>query len=166
MAWVGLARDGFPLTGHAISRAVTCFLLAELMEERVNLDNMIAWVQKRMAQNGVTSLTAPITISKPNEPQRFPRFSSDAFFRMSVPTAIKAYLNFVKQPANANDIVDGLKNGGLTTRSKNLYATVYPTLLRMKSANEVVKVDKRQWGLAEWYPARKPADDSEKKKEE
>lgn len=142
-------------------------LLADLMAERANLDNMIAWVEKRISQDGTVPSVASVAAVKPGEPKRYPRMlASDAFFRMSVPDAIKAYLGIMKRPANANEITEGLKQGGFTTRSKNLYATVYPTLLRMKNANEVVKVDKRRWGLTEWYPSRKPSEPSEKNSEQ
>jgi len=51
------------------------------------------------------------------------------------------------------DITEGLKRGGLTTKARNLYATVYPTLLRMEKSGDVVRVTKGEWGLAEWYPS-------------
>jgi hypothetical protein len=136
-------------------------LLAELEQDRENLERMIIWVKGKMQQTEsaeVIVATGPKTGTDGRV--RFPRagMASDAFFRMSVPDAIKKFLNIAKGPRTAKDITAGLDQGGLTHQSKNLYATVYPTLLRMEAAGDVVRVSKGEWGLAEWYPSgRKPA---------
>jgi hypothetical protein len=83
---------------------------------------------------------------------RFPRLANDSFFHLSVPEAIKKYLNIAKRPKTTKDITVALDVGGLTHHAKNLYQTVYPTLLRMEQAKQVVRVGKGEWGLAEWYP--------------
>ena len=139
-------------------------VLAELMAERENLDNMIAWVQKRLGRNDVGA-SLPNSVGESSEPRRFPRLlASDAFFRMKVPQAIKAYLNIVKRPRSAKEITQGLKDGGFATRARNLYATVFPTLLRMEKAEEIERVGKGEWGLSEWYKGRK-GDLGEKERE-
>lgn len=143
-------------------------LLTDLEFERDNIERMIVWVKGRMEQ---TDSVGTATAAKPTSPMRFPRLlAPDAFFRMSVPDAIKAYLNIVKRPKTAKDITGGLQQGGLTTKAKNLYATVYPTLLRMEEATDVVRVTKNEWGLTEWYPgARKfnqPAEEKGKTENE
>ncbi len=130
-------------------------VLAELMEERENLDNMIAWVQKRLGRNDVGA-SLPNSAGESSEPRRFPRLlPSHAFFRMKVPQAIRAYLNFVKRPRSAKEITQGLKDGGFASRAKNLYATVFPSLLRMEKTEEIERVGKGEWGLSEWYKGRK-----------
>lgn len=141
-------------------------ILEELMAERSNIEVMIAWVQKKLAQNGVASPPVSTVSISSSEPIRFPRLAQDTFFRMSFPQAIKEFLNISKRPMSAMEITAALQDGGLTHQAKNLYSTVYPTLLRMEKAKEVARVGKRKWGLAEWYAGRKSGDDSEKKKEE
>ena len=138
-------------------------LLAELEQERENIERMIVWVKGRMEQtDSVGTITAPAK----STPMRFPRLlAPDAFFRMSVPDAIKGYLNVVKRPKTAKDITEGLQQGGLTTKAKNLYATVYPTLLRMEEGGEVVRVTKTEWGLTEWYPGSRKSNQSPEEKE-
>lgn len=145
-------------------------LLAELEQERENIERMIVWVRGRM-QQGDTAETIVKTgpVVSVDGRVRFPRvgMSSDAFFRMSVPDAIKKFLNIAKGPRTAKEITAGLEQGGLTHQAKNLYATVYPTLLRMSQAGDVVRVGSGQWGLAEWYPAgRKPAQPTQEEKTE
>ncbi len=49
--------------------------------------------------------------------------------------------------------MSALDNGGLTHHAKNLYATVYPTILRIEAANEAVRVGNGNWGLTECYPS-------------
>jgi hypothetical protein len=81
---------------------------------------------------------------------------------MSVPEAIRAYLNLVKRPQSARDITDALQAGGLTHRATNLYQTVFPTLQRMmKVSGEVDKLPDGLWALSEWYN-RKNASEEEK----
>jgi hypothetical protein len=140
-------------------------LLTELEQERDSIERMIVWVKGRMEQgDSAGTVTAA---SKPPLHMRFPRLiSADAFFRMSVPDAIKKYLNIIKRPKTAKEITAGLQQGGFTTKAKNLYATVYPTLLRMEEAGEVVRVTKAEWGLTEWYPAGRKANQEEKPESE
>ena len=134
-------------------------LLAELLEERAGIDNMIAWVEKRVGRSanpdGQPSPTLPRSLE---QPMRFPRtLAPDAFFRMNVPDAITAYLNIVKGPRSAKDITEALKQGGLITRAKDLYQTVFPTLTRMEKKGQIAKLNNGDWGLAEWYRGRRSA---------
>jgi hypothetical protein len=138
-------------------------LLADLEQERENIERMIVWVRGRMAQQGdavQTVVAAPKPL--PSQPMRFPRLAPDTFFRMSVTQAIKTYLNIAKRPKSAKDITAALNSGGLTHQAKNLYATVYPTLMRMEEANEIVRIGKGEWALAEWYPSGRKANQEEK----
>lgn len=131
-------------------------ILEQLEEEQENIARLIVWVKGKMAQQdgGVQALVE--AAPKQSTPMRFPRpVPSDAFFRMTVPEAIKKCLNIFKRPLSAKEITNALNEGGLTHQAKNLYATVYPTLLRMESANEVARVAKGEWGLSEWYGSRK-----------
>jgi hypothetical protein len=125
-------------------------LLTELVEERANLDRMIAWVQRRLDKG-------ELSVSPPQQPStgilRFPRLRPDQFFKMSVPEAIRAFLNIMKRPQSARDITDALQAGGLSHRAQDLYQTVFPTLQRMKGKGEVDKLANGEWGLAEWYTA-------------
>ncbi|HYB60644.1 MAG TPA: hypothetical protein VEH50_04110 [Methylomirabilota bacterium] len=143
-------------------------LLQSLLAERGDLDRMISWVQKRLGR--------AVEALEPNAPPsgvsaapivRFPRtLAPDVFFRMTVPQAIKTYLNIAKRPKSAKDITAALAAGGLTHQAKNLYATVYPTLLRMEGNNEVVRVSKGEWGLTEWYPSGRKASQEQKTESE
>jgi hypothetical protein len=138
-------------------------ILAELVEERANLDRMIAWVQGKLAMEGQGVGPIPTTVMMPSAPQgtvplRFPRLRQDAFFKMSVPEAIRAFLNIMKRPQTARDITDALQTGGLSHRAKDLYQTVFPTLQRMKGNGEVDKMPNGEWGLSEWYTAGRRAE--------
>ncbi len=139
-------------------------LITELELEIENNHRMISWLKTRMGQSD--SVGTATTPANTTSPARFPRLlAPDAFFRMSVPDAIKGYLNIVKRPKTAKDITEGLQQGGLTTKAKNLYATVYPTLLRMEDGGEVVRVTKTEWGLTEWYPGARKNNQSPEEKE-
>lgn len=145
-------------------------LIEKLLEDRADIDRMLAWAQRKQQeeQAGVlaTPSQQPQPIAKPVNPIRYTSLAQDTFFRMSVPDAIKKYLNIAKRPKTAKDITTALDSGGLTHQAKNLYATVYPTLLRMEDANEVVRVGKGEWGLSEWYPSARKASTEEKTESE
>ena len=130
-------------------------LLRTLEEERADIDRLIAWVNKRIGQEPGSAQPPNSSLAKSSptvSSLHLTRLASDEFFRMSVPQAIKAFLNLSKRPKSAKEITAGLQNGGLAHKARNLYATVYPTLLRMEKAAEVVRVRKGEWGLTEWYP--------------
>jgi hypothetical protein len=143
-------------------------LLGDLELERDNVERMIVWVKGKLGlADGVATHVANTkglqeTLGAP----RYQRLMPDTFFRMTVPQAIKAYLNIMKRPRSVKDITAGLDQGGLTHKAKNLYATVYPTLLRMEGAHEVVRVGRGEWGLAEWYPGGRKGNQGEKAESE
>ena len=129
-------------------------LLDEALAERERLNVVINWLTNRLGQPSGEATPPTAHVMKAGTPMRFPRLASDAFFRMSVSDAIKAYLSFAKKPQTARDITDALIAGGLTFKAKNLYQTVFPTLTRMsKESGEVAKLKDNTWGLAEWYSA-------------
>ncbi len=142
-------------------------LLGEALEERAivaqdlaGIDSMIAFLKKKLGRTDgpVTAYPDPENLPLRHapvvapQPMRFPRVvSSDAFFKMNVPDAIKAFLNIVKRPQTTRSITDALQTGGLTHRAKDLYQTVFPTLMRMKDRGDIEKLANGEWGLAEWY---------------
>ena len=81
------------------------------------------------------------------------RVRGDEFFRMSVPEAIKRYLEIMKQPQTPKDIAEGLKSGGILSEAKHFYANVFTALKRLRSQGVVMNT-KRGWGLSEWYAGR------------
>jgi hypothetical protein len=128
-------------------------VLDDLLAERERLNAMIDWVKERLGRSGADDSKAPrLELSKDGK-ARFPRLvKEDAFFKMSVSEAIKAYLDMMKRPQTAREITDGLIAGGLAHKAKNLYQTVFPTLGRMaRDAKEVDKLTDGKWGLSEWY---------------
>lgn len=145
-------------------------LITELELEIENNQRMVSWLKARMEQGGsgnMISSEVKAMASGSSAIARFPRIiEPDAFFRMTVSDSIKKYLNIVKRPKIAKDIVEGLQQGGLTTKAKNLYATVYPTLLRMEEGGIVVRVTDTEWGLTEWYPGARKGSPEEKEKAE
>ena len=84
---------------------------------------------------------------------RYPRLANDSFFHLSVPDAIKKYLIIARRPATPKDITMALNVGGLTHQAKNLYQTVYPTLLRMDSEHKEFEEHSSGRRRARWLGA-------------
>jgi hypothetical protein len=74
-----------------------------------------------------------------------------AFFRKSIPDAVIAYLQAVRKRCPTNEIVQGLKKGGMVSTSKTFDIVVGNTLRRLKSEGKLLVHDDG-WGLPEWVP--------------
>lgn len=126
-------------------------VLADLEAKRAAIDNMISGIRKMLnlgAEQGVGgSATSNERRDQPPTSLRF-----DTFFQMSLPSAIKKFLEIAKAPQSVSEITRALLEGGFKTTSKNLMPIVGSNLSRMKSAGEGVNIDGK-WGLASWYPA-------------
>ena len=144
-------------------------MLSELLEERANIDRMIVWIQRKLGKGDSVAPSLPLSAYPPPSDRpdmRFHRVATDQFFKMSVPEAIRAFLNIQKRPQTAREITEALKVGGLSYRAKDLYQTVFPTLQRMKEKGEVDKLANGEWGLSEWYGSgRRTEADSNGKRE-
>jgi hypothetical protein len=114
-------------------------VLENWKKERAQLDAAIAMLESKIGARAAGGLP-PLTSAS--------HIASDAFFRMTVPDAIKKFLKMVGKPARpATDIVDTLNRGGISVS----YPTVYTSLTRLRDKGEVVKAGEN-WGLDEWYP--------------
>ena len=86
------------------------------------------------------------------------KLRSDEFFNMSILDAAKRFLAVIKQPTTAPDIARALKSHGLINDSPKFAGTVYSVLFREENRGKgsVIQSTGKRWGLAEWYPNRKP----------
>lgn len=124
-------------------------VLDDLLARRKELDSAIAAIE-RIAGLESSGDGASVRIGARGVEQAI---RSDEFFGMSVPDAIKKYLDIRKRPQSPSEITKGLKDGGFVTRAKDFSLSVATTLRRLKKRGEVVHLsEKRQWGLAAWYP--------------
>jgi hypothetical protein len=126
-------------------------LLIELEADRQELDRLIKYVRRRLgaASNGEAPPPRS-SLGTAGTEQAIPR---NAFSGMSMPEAVKAYLSAMNQRQNPKQVMEGLQRGGFHTTAKNVYASVYTTLIRLEKAGEAVKFDTGEWGLSDWYPS-------------
>jgi hypothetical protein len=78
---------------------------------------------------------------------------SDTFYRMTLPDAIKKFLDMAKRPQGPKIIADAMLQGGILSQSGNFPVMVASTLKRMRSRGILVN-NKEGWGLADWYSGR------------
>jgi hypothetical protein len=78
-----------------------------------------------------------------------------AFLGKSIPEAAKLYLTIAKRKQTSREIAEGLKKGGIESKSKSFNAQVHTILDRARKSGSgvFVKLDGGYWGLGEWYPA-------------
>jgi len=144
-------------------------VIAMLENKRAALDHAIA------ALRGVVSSGASGIMSDGATPTFSVPFSASgaggsevpdgAFHSLSIPAAIRLYLEIVHSKKTAREISDGLKKGGLESTSKFFDKIVYATLDRLRKSGDVIKIG-TAWGLPSWYPAlmRAGAGDSAQRK--
>lgn len=125
--------------------------LAELEAQRASIEVLIAGVRARLgvSSNGGTAPAPGSSVGR--EPIQVGRVRSDEFFRMSMPEAIRKYLEIMKQPQTPKEIMAGIKAGGILSEAKHFYANVFTSLRRLRKQNLVINTKSGGWGLAEWY---------------
>lgn len=74
-----------------------------------------------------------------------------AFRGKSIPESITLYLAAVRKRCPTNEIIQGLKKGGIVSTSKTFDIVVGNTLRRLKSEGKLLLFDDG-WGLPEWVP--------------
>jgi hypothetical protein len=125
--------------------------LQQLLQERAELDTVIAALQKRLG-TPTTSATLPLpTGGKPSTPAA----SADAvvyrgaFFNLSITKAAEKLLKTFGRPIKTPEILSAFAQAGYEVKGKNARAVVYTSLLRSK---DFVKVLPDTWDLAEKHP--------------
>jgi hypothetical protein len=76
---------------------------------------------------------------------------SDSFFGLSASQAIIKYLSMVKRPAKPTELTEQLVAGGFTTKSDNVYSTIFTALTRNKDTIFSNLGRSKGWGLKAWY---------------
>ncbi len=145
--------------------------LQKLLADRAALDAMIGRVQADLglgpSENGTVAPVAGVGVGGSRAYGNLTvtgQVRPDEFFRMSVPEAIKRYLEIMKQPQTPKAITDGLKSGGVLSEAKHFYANVWTALKRLRATGVVVNTKTGGWGLAEWYAGRSGGATPEKPK--
>jgi hypothetical protein len=124
-------------------------LLDKLLAERDELDQHIAFLEKRLGVSGAAR-TAPLGPSRNQEDVSNYSPLIGEFFGLSRPQAAASLLKKAKQNLTTNQIFETLKEAGYEGLStKNAFNGLYTALIR---ASEVTKVAPNTWGLREWYP--------------
>ncbi len=133
-------------------------IIADLERRRAELDQTIATL-KRLAGMAADDTSGGHT-NGGGLPAIGGGLRDDAFFGMTAPEAVKAYLAWAKRPQGAAKIADELVAHGFTTASDTPANVIRTALRRLREASEVAQV-KKDWGLAIWYPGlkRKPKPD-------
>jgi hypothetical protein len=124
-------------------------LLEKLLAERMELDQHITFLQKRLKLpvNGSSPIGAS---SVPTAVEQSVGIQRGEFHGLSRPLAAAALLRKAKKNLKTNEIFEKLKESGYEGLSnKNSFNGLYTALSR---TSELTKVAPNTWGLREWYP--------------
>ncbi len=127
-------------------------VIADLRAKRDELDSAIGMLEK--LRDGRLGFARPGNSGQ--EPSSDPE-SNDAgmFLGMSIVDATKKLLKLRKRVMGNAEITKELQAGGLALTGADPVNVVSSVLTRrFNNVGDVVRVDRGQWGLKEWYPGR------------
>lgn len=133
------------------SQALERQLLEKLLGERSELDQQIAFLQKRLGMPITIStsigslasvIASPVDLSSAG-------IQRGEFYGLSRPQAACALLRKVGKPLTTTQIFEGLRDASYDVSGKNALNGLYTALSRVA---DVRKVAPNTWGLREWYP--------------
>jgi hypothetical protein len=124
-------------------------MLEKLIAERAEIDQQIAFLQKRVG-GSISPESAPAISGGLNTNDI--RGLRGAFYGLSRPQAASALLKRYGKPLTTNEIFEALRDSGFDVSGKNAFNGLYTALSR---AADVRKVAPNTWGLREWYPLAK-----------
>jgi hypothetical protein len=127
-------------------------LLENIRKERDELNTLIAGLEKRLgiapaqAANDPTPVTPRVTVTVDSIPVGF-------FHNLSQTAAAEKLLRLNPgQPLATGEILDAFRKSGLQVNPKNAPTILYTMLGRNP---KFVRLAKKAWGLAEWYPEKR-----------
>lgn len=133
-------------------------MLSDLRIKKAALEASIATLESAMALGVLGQLPEGVDLSTAASgsgaaesamPIELPHH---AFLGVSVPQAIKTYLEVVKKKQTIKEIASALKEHGMESTSDSFEGIVTSALNRLKGNGEVLRF-KDGWGLTAWYPA-------------
>ena len=125
--------------------------LQQLLQERADLDTVIAGLQKRLgkASVDVTASTHSGLLTATARPLASASVYRGDFFNLSVTAAAEKLLKRVGRQLKTPEILSALKQAEFEIKSKTPRATIYTSLRRSK---DFVKVAPDTWDLSERHP--------------
>lgn len=124
-------------------------MLEKLLAERAELDQYIAFLQRRLGLSTSTPSGSPSVISAASVDLASSGVHPGEFYGLSRPQAATALLRKVGKPLTTTQIFEGLKEASFDVSGKNALNVLYTALAR---SGDVRKVAPNTWGLREWYP--------------
>jgi len=133
-------------------------MLSDLRAKKAVLEASIATLESAMALGVLGQLPEGVELSAAASssgtvesavPIELPHH---AFLGVSMPQAIKTYLEVVKKKQTVREISAALKEHGMESTSDSFEGIVTSALNRLKGNGEVLRF-KDGWGLTAWYPA-------------
>lgn len=127
-------------------------MLADMEAKKAVLEQAITSLRAAIAAGalGVSGdLPAGLNIIAPLMGAGSGDIPQGAFLGKSIPESITLYLAAVRKRCPTNEIVQGLKKGGIVSTSKTFDIVVGNTLRRLKSDGKLLVFDDG-WGLPEW----------------
>lgn len=125
-------------------------MLDKLLAERAELDQHIAFLQKRLGLPVSPSASlSPTTMASGSVDLASSGVHPGEFYGLSRPQAATAFLRKVGKPLTTTQIFEGLREASFDVSGKNALNVLYTALSR---SPEVRKVAPNTWGLREWYP--------------
>lgn len=126
-------------------------MLEKLLLERAELDQHIAFLQRRLGLpvSPSASLSPSASVPSGSVDLASSGVHPGEFYGLSRPQAATALLRKVGKPLTTTQIFEGLREASFDVSGKNALNVLYTALTR---SSDVRKVAPNTWGLREWYP--------------
>jgi hypothetical protein len=118
-------------------------VLEDLRAKRVKLDAAISAIEEMVGDASSTDSTHS------EQPVRATAATSYLYSRSTIAEAAIHFLKAAGKPQGTVEIVNAIKLGGIRSKSKNLYRTVYNSLNTKMDKGQITKGGGK-WGLTEW----------------
>jgi hypothetical protein len=123
--------------------------LQQLLQERAELDSVIAALQKRLGKPASDISTIPTAKPLLNTTDAVSVVYRGAFFNLSVTKAAQKLLKTIGRPLKTPEILSAFLQAGYEMKGENARSGIYTALARSK---DFVKVLPDTWDLAERHP--------------
>lgn len=130
-------------------------VIADLRDKRTQIDQTIASLEA-LRSGGVGVGRATSSGAAVIEARRAPAATSGSLLGISIADAAKKILAANRRKMTTPELVAELQKGGVVLTATDKNNTVGSILLRRFYQNgDLVRVNRGEWGLQEWYPGRK-----------
>jgi hypothetical protein len=127
-------------------------VIADLRAKRDQIDQLIQALEqfRNWVPPGLLGIPEPTILGGMlSTPPPTKEIAPGTFHGMGIQEAVKKLLQIRKRAMNAPELAQDLEAGGLRFTPKSISSVLHRSFM---NGGDIVRKDRGQWGLQEWYP--------------